>query len=271
MIGSGVMKGQGTVLVETILVPPEAAAEEAPQESALLSFEMKVDLPKRSKSLKLHSERKAFKFHAVEKAEQTGYVADPLNFAPPEIEWGSSRVQRGGYEGAPPLDRGCINIFWFLVGLVLLGAAGFGVQQRVAYLQQLDQPPPPIPPPYPPGKAPVPPPPPRLPLPNGASGYHNHVEFTITVQGSPLPPTHPPSPPPWPPGKQPHPPPTSPPTPSPPPPSPPPFPPPRYEIHALEPLHVELALTYSVSFVSQLVTVLPARQCLRPFRHRPVA
>ena len=83
-----------------------------------------------------------------------------------------------------------------------------------------------IPPPYPPGKAPVPPPPPRLPLPNGAGGYHDHVEFTITVQGSPLPPTYPPRPPPHPPNLAPRPPPTHPPPPSPPPPSPPPFPPP---------------------------------------------
>jgi len=258
-------------MAEPSTPPATSPVDVESTEPALLSFEMKATPSQRSKSLKLPSDRKAFRFHAVNKADPTGYVADPLNFAPPEVEWGLRRVHQGGFEGAPSLDRGCVNTFWCMVGVLMLGAAGFGVQQRVAYLQGLDRPPPPAPPPYPPGKAPVPPPPPRVPLPYGASGFHDHVEFTITVQGSPLPPTHPPSPPPWPPGKQPHPPPYSPPPPSPPPPSPPPFPPPRYEIHALKPLHIELALTYSVSFVSQLVTVLPARQCLRLFRHRPVA
>jgi hypothetical protein len=220
MIGTSVMQENSAVAPAN---PVESTEDEEANGSALLSFETKA-APRRTRDLKLPSERKSFKWHAVEK---TDYVADPLNFAPPEIEWGSRRVQRGGFEGAPFLDRGCVNAFWCVVGLALVGAGGFAVQQRIAYLQELDRPPPPMPPPYPPGKAPIPPPPPRLPLPNGAAGYHDHVEFTITVQGSPLPPTLPPHPPPYPPDTAPLPPPRSPPPPSPPPPSPPPFPPPR--------------------------------------------
>jgi hypothetical protein len=216
------MQDSGPVLVEAIVGPPTADEEEGEAaEPPMLSFQMKASA-KRSRDLKLPSDRKAFRWHAVEK---TDYMADPMNFPPPEVVW-PRRNRPGKFDGAPSLDSGCVNTFWTIVCILLLGAAGFGVQQRLVYLQSLDQPPPPLPPPYPPGKAPVPPPPPRLPLPNGAGGYHDVVEFTITVQSSPLPPTLPPHPPPHPPGKAPLPPPTHPPPPSPPPPSPPPFPPP---------------------------------------------
>ena len=43
-------------------------ADAEDKESQLLSFAMKTGPPKRSRDLKLPSDRKAFKFHAVDKA-----------------------------------------------------------------------------------------------------------------------------------------------------------------------------------------------------------
>lgn len=153
-----------------------------------------------------------------------GYYEDPLNFAPREV----LRVRRGrAPKGPPACDPAFQNAIWCILALLIFSGAGIAVQQYAQAQANQPSPPPPSPMPFPPGLAPHPPPPPRSPLPMGAGGYHDVVEFTITVQGSPLPPTYPPHPPPHPPGNAPKPPPSSPPPPSPPPPSPPPFPPPH--------------------------------------------
>lgn len=144
-------------LAATVSPALEKELDETPPVATLLSFETNAAPPKRPRDLKLPSNRKSFRWHAVEKADTIEYIADPLNFAPPKVHWASRRVQRGGFDGAPPLGRECVNGMWLLIGLLLLGAAGFGVQQRVSYLQSLHRSP--LPPPYPPVSPPVLPPP----------------------------------------------------------------------------------------------------------------
>ena len=118
------MVDTGTTLVEAVLPSPEAKAdEEEATESVLLSFEMKVDIPSGPSRSSCRPSAKPSN-STLCKGRGDRLHRRPAQFCAARSQWGSRRIQRGGFDGAPGLDRGCLNAMWCVLGVLVLGAAG---------------------------------------------------------------------------------------------------------------------------------------------------